>query len=122
MFEVQGFWPTLAAGLMGGLIGELIRIAEALKDGKGPRGSELLGSLLYAVMGAGVIFYGWDRSRSALELAQLGAAFPLIFSTGVKSLRKAPPRRGGSLVIKGGKRRPPEPLQRSLTDYMTGRF
>lgn len=122
MFEVEGFWPTLAIGLLGGSIGELIRIADALKLGRGPRGREILGSILYALLGAGVVFYGWQRPRAALELAQLGVAFPLIFSAGAQGLaRKKSHKSGGTFVGTSAPLKKASP-RRSFADFMFSRF
>ena len=87
--EVFGFWPTAGIGMLGGLIAEAIRIGSAFRDGKPPKGAEYIGSLIYVILGLGILFYGWDRPRSAFEAATLGAAFPSVFAAAVRTV-KAP--------------------------------
>jgi|GEM_PF-4448312 len=87
---VVGFWATLGLGLLGGVIAELIRIAGLLRQGQRPGALELLGSVIYAALGAGAVLFGWTTPHSAFEVAVLGAAFPALFASAVGSAGAKP--------------------------------
>lgn len=89
---VTGFWATLGLGLVGGVIGELIRIAGLLRQSQRPGGLEMLGSAIYAALGSGAVLFGWDTPHPILQLVVLGAAFPSIFSNLVASAAVTPPK------------------------------
>lgn len=82
---VEGFVSTFLVCLVGGVLGEAIRILGLLREGKRPNTSEWLASAGLALLGAGAVLYGWDTPRPAIELATLGAAFPTIFSAGIRA-------------------------------------
>jgi drug/metabolite transporter (DMT)-like permease len=118
---VTGFWATVGMGLVGGLIAEVIRIAEMLKKNERPSGREILGSALYVLMGGCVFFFGWQQPQKLIEVAALGAAFPFTFA-GIK-------RSAGARATKdmdsshrplAGATGPSSP--RSWNDYMASRF
>jgi hypothetical protein len=109
---VDGVWPTILVGAVGGLISQVIYIATALRANKAPTRLELLGSLLLAFLGAGAVLYGTDE-RSFLETATLGAAFPLLFGSAVRAITEAPPSGG----VLGSKRH----RSRTVLDWISGR-
>ncbi len=81
-------------GILGGIITEALRIAAYLRETNAfPGLPNLVASIVYAAFGAGVLLYGVEE-RSYLETAQLGAAFPLLWSAGVRALTP-PPENGG---------------------------
>ncbi len=83
---IRGFVPTLLVCLLGGILGEAIRILGAVREGRPPRGSEWFVSVGFAMLGAGGVLYGWDTERPAIQLAMIGAAFPTLFAAGVRAL------------------------------------
>lgn len=85
MPTVEGFFPVLLFGLLGGVIAETIRVAEMLKRGVKLDRGKLAGSALYALLGGGVFFFGWNGKRQMLETAILGAAFPSLFASMVRA-------------------------------------
>jgi hypothetical protein len=90
VLPVEGLVPIAVVGMVGALISEALRIGAYLKEkDKLPSGANLLGSVIYVVVGAAVVFYGVEK-QSAIEVAQLGAAFPLIWSAAVRALAKPP--------------------------------
>ena len=111
MPTIEGFWPTLLLGALGGLIAELIRIRAAILEGNPPGGVEYFASMLSVVLGAAVVLYGWQQQRTVLEVCQLGAAFPLLFSAGVRAVTTPGDR---DLTRSNG--------ARTLVDYVAGRF
>jgi hypothetical protein len=116
---VQGLWPTLLIGLAGGMIAELIRIAEVLRANRGPTPRETLASVIMAFLGSGAVLYGYDAPQAALKVATLGAAFPLLFSAAVRDTTtpSRPQRRTRSASRDG------QPGHgRTLSDYLAGRF
>jgi len=108
---VEGFWPVLLVGLLGGLIAEVIRVAGAFREKKPPEGAEYIASALFAALGAGAVLYGWDK-KLAIEVATLGAAFPVLFAAAVRAAK--PPENTGAL-------RDPE-AGRPIGEYIAGRF
>jgi hypothetical protein len=82
---IRGFAPTLLVCLLGGILGETIRILGAVREGRPPKGSEWIVSLGFAALGAAGVLYGWDTERPAIELATIGAAFPTLFAAGVRA-------------------------------------
>jgi hypothetical protein len=96
---VEGAVPVILLGILGGIIAELIKIGTALKSGTTPTGPELIASGIFALLGAGAVLYG-TGSKSMIEVAQVGAAFPLLFSAGAAALTQNPnnARAGRTLV------------------------
>lgn len=91
---VSGFWPTVLLGVGGGAISEAIRIAGALRANNPPTRNQLIASLIFTLLGAGVLLYGWDEEQAVMKVAMLGAAFPLLFTAGVAAA-SGPKRSGG---------------------------
>jgi uncharacterized membrane protein YeaQ/YmgE (transglycosylase-associated protein family) len=85
---VQGLLGTVALGLVGSLLAELLRIAGPLTENRGPHNrSEWLGSLLYALCGLAVILYiPWDSGHTLLEVAAAGAAVPAVFPSAARTV------------------------------------
>lgn len=107
---IQGVVPTILAGVLGALLAELIRILPLLKQGKPPRGWELLASLVQVALGAGAVLFGWDE-QPILQVAVTGAAFPLLFSAAVNGAK--PAGQAGQDVAFDGP---------SFWDHIAGRF
>lgn len=76
---VEGFVATAVLGIVGSAIAELIKIATAYKAGAAPTAKQWIASIIFALLGAGVVLHG-TGARTYIEAAQLGAAFPLFFS------------------------------------------
>ncbi|MEV6345614.1 hypothetical protein [Actinoplanes sp. NPDC051851] len=110
---IQGFVPTLLAGIAGAFLAEVIRALPAIRKGKPPRGWELVASLFQVVLGGGAVLFGWDGEQSALQVAVMGAAFPLLFAAAVDGATPPSGGRTGRDVARGG---------RSVIDYLAGRF
>lgn len=87
---IVGFWPTAILGMVGGLVTELIRIGGAFRAGKPPAAGQYIASVIFTLLGAGVLLYGWNDERPALEIATLGAAFPLLFSAATSAVAGPP--------------------------------
>ncbi|KOX07676.1 hypothetical protein ADK66_19005 [Micromonospora sp. NRRL B-16802] len=109
---VHGLLSTMAIGWIGALLAELIRTLPAIRQGRPPRGWELVASLIQVALGAGAVLFGWERDQSALQVAVMGAAFPLLFSAAVNGA-KPPAGSGGHDVAFG---------ERSAWDYLAGRY
>jgi hypothetical protein len=110
---IHGFVPTMLIGIVGALLAEVIRALPAIREGKPPRGWELVASLFQVMLGGGAVLFGWEQEQSALQVAVMGAAFPLLFAAAVNG---AKPPSGGSTgrdVAFG---------ERSASDYLAGRF
>lgn len=103
---VEGTVPIILMGILGGIIAELIKIATALKSGKSLTSSELIASVIFALLGAGAVLHG-TAAQPMLEVAQLGAAFPLLFSAGAAALTQTRNNARGD---------------RSLADYVSFRM
>jgi hypothetical protein len=71
--------------LLGGILGEAIRILGAVREGRPPQRSEWIVSAGFAMLGAAGVLYGWETERPAIELATLGAAFPTLFAAGIRA-------------------------------------
>jgi hypothetical protein len=108
---VHGLLPTILVGVLGALVGEVIRIVPALRLGTPPKGPEIVASVLVTLLGAGAALFGWDTPQTAYKVAVLGAAFPLLFSNAVRAAK--PGSGGGGDVAAAG---------RSVLDYLAGRF
>ena len=108
---VSGFWPTLLVGVVGGFLGELLRIIPTLgRRRRRPRIAEVLVSVAYVAIGAGAVLFGWSDPQRAISVAVLGAAFPSVFSNLVRATTPPQPTRRGP------------GSNRSLVDYAAGRF
>src|SRR5690348_12245156 len=83
---ISGFWQTLVAGMVGGGISELIRIGGAYHANVSPSAKQWIASIIFTVLGAGAVLYGWEDKQAPLKVATLGAAFPLLFTAGVAAL------------------------------------
>ncbi len=115
-------------GALGGLISELVRVAPSmLKNNKFPGPVELVVSIIYVALGAGVALFGWNDPKAVLAVAIQGAAFPAVFANLVKGATTASDSGGGP--------QPPQPTRsgpvrtksrtrvaQSAVDYMAGRF
>jgi hypothetical protein len=99
---VVGFWPTVLLGVLGGLITELIRIGGAFRADKPPAGRQYLASAIFTLLGAGAVLYGWNTEQPALEVATVGAAFPLLFSAATSALTSPP----GGAALSADRRQP----------------
>ena len=110
---IEGFVPTLLVGIIGAFLAEVIRALPAIRKGKPPRGWELVGSLVQVALGGGTVLFGWDQEQSALQVAVMGAAFPLLFSAAVDGA-KPPSGVGSGRDVAHG--------ERSVADYLAGRF
>jgi hypothetical protein len=108
---VTGFAAILLVGIAGAGIAELIRVGRALREGKPPKGREWLASAIYTLLGGGAVLYGWDTEKHAIEIATLGAAFPLLFSTAIGALTT---HSANAPVTPG--------TNRTLADYLGSRF
>ncbi len=115
---VEGFLPTALVGAVGALLAELIRVLPAFREGKPPRGWELVGSLIVVVLGSGVVLFGWTDPQQPFKVAVLGAAFPLLFSAAVGAATSGAERREEL----SRNRAAAEPAPRSIGDYLSGRF
>jgi hypothetical protein len=104
--NVEGFVPVLLTGIVGGVIAEVIKIGTALRAGTRPSSTELIASVIFAILGGGAVFYGTE-STPAIEVAHLGAAFPLLFSAAVAVLTQPTNTQRGT---------------RSVTDYISFRM
>jgi len=100
-----------------------------LRENKRPQGLEILGSVIFALLGAGILIYGWNSPRTAFEVATIGAAFPQLFQAGIRAATKPSGDKGGVGAATDhdaekheGVPLPPAPRQRSLVDYWAGRF
>jgi hypothetical protein len=86
LMEVEGVAAVAGLGILGGAITEILRVVAYMREhNKLPGGLNLITSVVYALLGAGVLFYGTD-GKSSLEVAHLGAAFPLLWSAGVRAV------------------------------------
>ncbi|GAA2608125.1 hypothetical protein [Paractinoplanes durhamensis] len=110
---IEGFVPTLLVGIVGAFLAEVIRVLPAVRKGKPPRGWDLVASLLQVVLGGGAVLFGWDQEQSALKVAVMGAAFPLLFSAAVDGAKPPSGGHSGRDVAHG---------ERSVADYFAGRF
>lgn len=82
--EVEGVAAVVGLGILGGAVTEILRVLAYMREhNKIPGGVNLVTSVIYALLGAGVVLYGTD-GKGALEIAHLGAAFPLLWSAGVR--------------------------------------
>jgi len=104
--NVEGFLPIFITGIVGGAIAEVIKIATALRAGTAPSTMELVASVIFALVGGGVVLYG-TGAKPALEVAHLGAAFPLLFSAAVAVLTQPRDTTRGT---------------RNITDYISFRM
>jgi hypothetical protein len=93
---VSGLWPTIAIGMLGALIAELLRVTPALRANKWPAGGEIAVSVIYILLGGGAALLGWEEPQRAFTVAVLGAAFPLIFASAVKASAPAKRRTRGN--------------------------
>jgi hypothetical protein len=90
VLPVEGLVPIALVGVLGALISEALRIGAYMREkDKLPSGANLASSIIYVIVGAAVVLYGVEKT-SALEVAQLGAAFPLIWSAAVRALVTPP--------------------------------
>jgi hypothetical protein len=104
---VEGLVATAILGIVGGAIAELIKVATAFKSGTPPSANQWIASIIFALLGAAVVLEGTGQ-RTYLEVAQLGAAFPLFFSGLVAAATQTPANnRAGT---------------RSVTDYISFRM
>ncbi|SBT40865.1 hypothetical protein [Micromonospora auratinigra] len=108
---ISGLWQTIALGILGAFIAELLRITPALKKNRIPTGGEIAVSVIYTLLGGGAALLGWEEPQRAFTVAVLGAAFPLLFSSAVRAT--APTGR-----TRRGNTRPTA----ELVDYAAGRF
>ena len=113
---MTGFLATLLVGMLGGFIAEAIRVAAAFREDKPPARNEWIASLLHVLLGGGVVLYGWEDERALLELATMGAAFPLLFSAAVRATTD--PKQNGRQVPRSSTGN----ASRRLVDYLAGRF
>ena len=107
---ISGVVPTILAGVLGAFLAELIRVLPLLKQGKPPRGWELLASVIQILLGAGAVLFGWEQ-QPILQIAVTGAAFPLLFSAAVNGAK--PPAGGAGDVSHENP---------SFWDHIAGRF
>jgi hypothetical protein len=118
---VDGFWPTVLFGVLGGVLAEVIRVAEGLKLNKAPTTKELLGSLLYIACGAFVFLFGWQTPQKMIAVAAMGAAFPFTFA-GIARVKGASEAKAASAQAERPLGGLPQTRNRTWTDYMTSRF
>lgn len=114
---ITGIVATALWGVIGALAAELIRLSARLKRGDLPSGLELLGALISVLLGAGSVIYGWTAPRPPLELATLGAAFPLVFAAAVRGVHETSSTRARPAGTFGAA--PSSPRSRSLWSYWT---
>jgi uncharacterized membrane protein YeaQ/YmgE (transglycosylase-associated protein family) len=107
---IHGLVSTMVVGWIGALLAEVIRALPAIRQGRPPTGGELAASLIQVAIGGAAVLFGWDKDQPALQVAVMGAAFPLLFSAAVDA---AKPSSGGRDVAFG---------DRSVWDYLAGRF
>ncbi|MGW4215377.1 hypothetical protein ACWEIJ_45915 [Lentzea sp. NPDC004789] len=110
---VQGLVGTILVGMLGALCAELIRVVGVLRSEKSPTAKEFAASAILVLLGAGAALFGWDDPQTALKVAVLGAAFPLLFSAAVNSLTDGK---------KSGRRSASPNSGRQVHDYVAGRF
>ena len=110
---IHGFVSTMVVGWVGALLAEVIRALPAIREGKPPKGWELVASGIQIALGGAAVLFGWDKDQSALQVAVMGAAFPLLFSAAVNGIKPPDGGSGGRDVAHG---------DRSAWDYLAGRF
>src|SRR6266852_389420 len=81
---IEGFWATLFVGVLGAVLSEALRLVALLKHGERPTRPEWVISAIYVAMGAAVVLLGTEK-RLAIEVAGLGAAFPVIFAHAIRA-------------------------------------
>lgn len=113
---VEGWQQVLAAGFAGGIFAEAICLGAALRAGVVPGKVELLASLFKGGLGGLIVLYGTE-ARPLLEAVTLGAAYPLMFSAGLR-LTSSPGRRRGGAELDIG----PTASSRRILDWLSCRF
>jgi len=113
--NVSFSWSTVALGLMGAAVPEVLRAIAALRLGKAPGRKEIIASLLTVLLGLGVLLLD-TKDDSALEIAVLGAAFPQLFSGLVAAAGKRKDGDGTNTDFSG------ESAPRTTWDYLGWRL
>jgi len=109
---IHGLVSTMVVGWIGAFLAEVIRALPAIRKGSPPRGGELIASIIQVAIGGAAALFGWEQDQPALQVAVMGAAFPLLFSA-VVNAAKPPGGDRGQDVAYG---------DRSVWDYLASRF
>lgn len=76
---VEGLWPTVAIGVLGGVIKEALHLLGIWRGSRDPlTRKELVTAIVLALMGGGAAMLGTDQ-RLVVQIAFEGAAFPSLF-------------------------------------------